>query len=182
MANWFQPQEQHSAPEDSGPAPAEETAVVAPERGSRLVSLAAVLFVPAVIYSCLGSAVVWTGWTTGDELGIALVLSLLGLVFPEDPNAAAGVCAVVTIVVALVVATLAVLLPLRIALVRPALTALSWLVVAYQGYAVAVLLSEGVAEQGMIYVVLPVVALLLWLLPSVVVSLPGVGRALRRAA
>lgn len=149
------------------------------EPGLGIVYLAATLCVAAVVYSALGCAVAWTGWTEGSEIGIAFVLSLFGLVFADDPNAVTGLCALITIAVVAVVAVFVLLLLLRARVARGALLVLTGAASAYEAYAVGYLFAHDVAAEGVVYLVLPAVGFLLWAGSFALVSLPRVGRALR---
>ncbi|CCH34773.1 hypothetical protein ABZ816_29560 [Actinosynnema sp. NPDC047251] len=143
--------------------------------GGGAAVLAGLLFLPAVIYTLIAAFTSWDG--RPDSLH--LFISVLGMAFAHDVTGNVDFAITVSMIVAPIVLVLALLLVFRVPAVRWALTVLGALCAIYYVYAVIKLLTT---TGGGEFVILPVVALLLWLVPTFVAALPPVGRATRRTA
>lgn len=104
-------------------------------------------------------------------------VSLIGIPFSEQVTGNIDFAVSVSLTVASVVLVLAVLLACRIPGVRWALVGIALLAVANYVYVVVDVLANIPGE----FVVLPAIALLLWLASGLIAALPPVGRAMRGA-
>ncbi|MEU4801824.1 hypothetical protein [Actinosynnema sp. NPDC023587] len=142
-----------------------------PQRQSGVAAVvAALLFLPAAIFTFIAAFASWDG-TPGSA---HLFISLLGLAFSHGITGNADFAITLSTVVAPLVLVLALLLAIRLPAVRWVPAALGALCAGYYAYATIRLLD---GSGG--YLLLPIVALLLWLVPAFVAALPPVGRAIR---
>lgn len=145
-----------------------------PGHSTTMAYVSALLFVPAVIYSYIAAIVAWDGVTVDN---VYVTVSTIGLAFSDDVTGNVDFAIATTMTVASTVATFLVVLGFRIGFMRWVLAAIAGIVVVYYLYAIIDLLASG----GGSYVGLPILALLLWVAPLVVVVLPAVGRAMRHS-
>ncbi|OQO90542.1 hypothetical protein B1813_13350 [Saccharomonospora piscinae] len=138
--------------------------------------VAAALFVPAVLMAFAGAAVGWIGGGTADSEGeYGLLLSLVGAAVTHRVTGDISFAVATTTTVACLAGVLVLALFARLNAVRRALGGLGCVVVAYYVYALVYLLTEDAGSLALI----PLVTFLLWTVPTVVVLLPPVGRAMR---
>lgn len=143
-----------------------------PRRPSTAMAyVATAFFLPAVIYSYIAAFMSWDGLTDNVDI----LVSTIGFAFSDDLTGNIDAAISVTISVASTVAALLVVLACRLGFVRWILAVIAGLVVGYYIYAIIYLLSNDAGD----FVALPIVAMLLWLVPLVIVVLPPVGRAMR---
>lgn len=138
---------------------------------------AAALFVPAIAMMFVAAVVGWDGTPDFESAGQAgLYLSLFALVFSFDITGNVDFAIAATMTLGCTTAVLALVMAFRVNFVRWLLAVVGFVAVGYYGYGVIDLASGGAAE----YALLPGATLLFWLVPTVVVMLPPVGRAMRR--
>lgn len=142
-----------------------------PSKAFAVVS--ALLFLPNVILLYVVSAPFVADGTPSPHF----LVSLIGIPLSEEVTGNVDFAVSVSLTVASVVLVLAVLLACRIPGVRWALVGITLLAVANYVYVVIDVLATVPGE----FVVLPAIALLLWLVSGLVAALPPVGRAMRGA-
>lgn len=159
----YPPQQGYPMPPGYGP----------PRRQSvAMAYVATVFFLPAVIYSYVAAFMSWDG-ISADNVDIAV--STIGFSFADDLTGNIDFAISATITAASTVTVMLVVLAFRLGFMRWILAVIAGLVVGYYVFAIIDLLSHDAGD----YVALPIVALLLWLVPLVIVVLPPVGRAMR---
>ncbi|EHR63799.1 hypothetical protein [Saccharomonospora cyanea] len=137
---------------------------------------AAALFVPAIVMAVIAAVIGWSG-VPGNEVQAGMYLSLFGLAFAYEITGNVDFAIAATVTLASTTAVFTLLVALRVNAFRWLLAVVGVVAVAYHGYAVVYLLGAGVGGL----VVLPAVTLLFWVVPTLVVMLPPVGRAMRRS-
>ncbi|WP_199429387.1 hypothetical protein [Qaidamihabitans albus] len=142
-----------------------------PRQSTAMAYVAALLFLPAVVYTYLAAVISWDGRTDNAHM----LASTVGMAFSGELTGNVDFAIAASMSVASTALALALALLFRLGFIRWLLVGVAALVTAYYVYAVGYLLSEGAAE----YVIMPIVALLLWVAPLVVALLPAVGRAMR---
>lgn len=149
-----------------------------PRRSSpALAYVAAALFLPAVVMAFVSASIGWNGPEAIDsEPSMGMFLSLTGLAFSDDLTGNVDFAVATTMTVACTTATLMVAMAFRLNAVRWLLAVIGVIVTAYYVYVVIDLLTDELWRE---LIVLPLATLLLWTIPTVVVMLPPVGRAMR---
>ncbi|MEU6645923.1 hypothetical protein ABZ863_25710 [Saccharomonospora sp. NPDC046836] len=138
--------------------------------------VAAGLFVPVIAFTYIVVAISWDG-TPESEGDLHALVSVLGVAFSDDITGNVDFAITLSMIFASVTTLFAVLLACRLRAVRWVLVYLAANAVLYYLYAITDLLSNEAGD----YVLLPIVALLLWVVPLVVATLPATGRAIRSA-
>jgi hypothetical protein len=136
-----------------------------------LAYVSALLFVVSGVLALVATIIGWDGTAESPDL----VVAIPGLAFSDDITGNVDFAISTGMSVACSTLTFAVVLLFRLDFVRWVLGVIGALVTVYYVYAIIKLLSDG----GGRYVAMVIVSFALWAAASVVVLLPGTGRAMR---
>ncbi|MEU7528591.1 hypothetical protein AB0A74_22865 [Saccharothrix sp. NPDC042600] len=134
--------------------------------------VAGLLFLPIVIYTFVAAVLSWEGKPPSIHIGA----SVLGAAVSGHITRNMDFAITISMIVASLVLVLALVQVFRVPGVRWGLVALGAVCTVYYTYATIRILAHGASE----FVVMPLVCVLLWLVPTIVAALPAVGRASRR--
>ncbi|WP_309117635.1 hypothetical protein [Saccharothrix sp.] len=142
--------------------------------GTAAAVVTGLLFLPIVIYTYIAAILSWEGKPPSIHIGTSVLGGAVSGYITRNIDFAITI----SMIIASVVLVLALVQVFRVPGVRWGLVALGAVCTIYYVYAIIRFLSIGGPSE---FVIMPLVCVLLWLVPTIVAALPAVGRASRRS-